>query len=213
MTSARSPGPGRLAAGDSNWKLETMASFYLIQNYHSPVDWNLDLNREMKYSPVDVLRGYFTLQKKPEKPVEFTLKGRKRLDAIFSSIYLFISERTRSLLESEKFTGWDTYPIKINSKRPITEPYYGFCITGQAKGFSSRLLSQLDLFGFDEKTWDGSDFFVVEGNGSWIVTQRVFNAFKANEIEGMFLGPFDPKGTLMDFQALFEEYKRTHGLR
>ncbi len=190
-----------------------MASFYMIHGYTTPTDWKLELKKETKYSSGSVLWEFFTLQKKPIEPVEFTLKGRKRRDAIYCGIYLFISERTRALLEREQFTGWETYPIKIDAKAPLAESYFGFCITGKAKGFSNRLPSQLDVFGFDEKTWDGSDFFVAEGNGSWIVSQRVFDTFKANKIEGMYLGPFDPKGTLMDFQALFEEYKKTHGLR
>ncbi len=136
-----------------------MTSFYMIQNLHAPTDWNLDLNREMKYTPGDVLWEYFTLQKKPLEPVEFTLKGRKRLDAVFYSIYLFISSRTRAVLEKERFTGWDTYPITIKAKKAIVEPYFGFCITGKAQGFSNRQPSELDVWGFDEKTWDGSDFF------------------------------------------------------
>ncbi len=59
----------------------------------------------------------------------------------------------------------------------------------------------------------GVTFFLINGNGARIVTKRVFDVFKQNKIEGMFLVPFDPNGTLMDFQALFEEYKKTHGLR
>jgi hypothetical protein len=116
---------------------------------------------------------------------------------------IFISPKTRSLLEQQKLTGWTTYPISLHDKTgSLCEGYAGLSITGRCGSPDEERGELLPVddpdslfieylgFYFDESTWDGSDFFMSKQRGSrMFVTEAVKNLFEINRITDFIFTP------------------------
>lgn len=116
------------------------------------------------------------------------------------SILLIVSEKVKRILESEKITGWKTYPVSIFGKDHTEVPgYHGLSIFGRCGQIDNRQSVKIDkvfpggifpvwrgLF-FDPGSWDGSDFFMPdEESGHVFVSEKVKSALEkaqANNIE------------------------------
>ncbi|MDR1591774.1 MAG: hypothetical protein LBS16_02670 [Prevotellaceae bacterium] len=111
-------------------------------------------------------------------------------------IYL-LSKRVISLMHENDITGWKTYPVTLYGREQnIINGYSLLAITGRCGNIdwsrSDIVKKQLApdvpfvdvLRGmyFDPETWDGSDFFGIEGQGYILVTQKVRNLFEKNKI-------------------------------
>jgi hypothetical protein len=98
-----------------------------------------------------------------------------------------ISHRVVTLWKEHQFTGWSVYPVEVYGRKGERLPdYFGFAVTGprlkRDRSRSEIVTKPSPVPGgkswqvykglyFDEKEWDGSDFFLVEG--SIVVTQAV----------------------------------------
>lgn len=113
-----------------------------------------------------------------------------------------ISGKFKQVLEENNLTGWKTYPITIFDRKDTEiKGYYGFSITGRCgpidcsksqivekqlvpnAPFAKYLVGQ--YVGLD--TWDGSDFFLSEGNFSTIVSNRASTVIKENKLSNVRL--------------------------
>jgi hypothetical protein len=105
--------------------------------------------------------------------------------------HFILSDRVVEALRAGKFTGWSTYPVRIIGKDGDEIPgYHGLAITGRCgpiDDLKSEVIKQLGsskfvrvrgLF-FDEKTWDGSDVFLIGHGGHICVTEAVYDAVMA----------------------------------
>ena len=149
-----------------------------------------NLSVDILYS---ILRGNY-------EGVEFPLYfkqfyGTKKLWDILNASFgfWFISKRLKNVLEENRFTGWQTYPIKLFYKnmKPI-EGYYGFSVVGRCGPIDyskSEIIKCVQpetgytwkaykvwYIGLDE--WDGSDFFFPGETRHTIVTQKVVDVLK-----------------------------------
>lgn len=108
------------------------------------------------------------------------------------------------LLRENKFTGWSTYPVEVYGRKGEYLPdYYGFAITSDAgkidKSRSPIITKPPYVPGgkpprvykgvfFDERKWDGSDFFRLFASFI-IVTRSVRDAFKRAKISNVRFTP------------------------
>jgi hypothetical protein len=114
-----------------------------------------------------------------------------------------ISDRVIGLLRGRKFTGWNVYPVEVYDRRGECLPgYFGFAVTGprlKRDRSRSEIITKppptptgksyqvyKGLY-FDEKAWDGSDFFLV--GGSIVVTQSVRDVCKKAKISNVRFTP------------------------
>jgi len=122
----------------------------------------------------------------PSQPViaRWFMGGDKPEDIIWtdSGTPVLLSDRMLDLFLTEGFTGWSTYDVKLFSKNHKTIPgYSGLVVKGRcgpiddslsrkvAKKFPARISTVWKGLYFDPSTWDGSDFFMPEGNNGWII--------------------------------------------
>ena len=146
---------------------------------------------------------------------EYGKKITDMLDTGFVSLFL-ISDKMLRVLEENKITGWETYPVKVYDKKGNeVEGYHGFSITGRSgpvnydnseiikkqlapKGPPSKYYKGL-YFGYEE--WDGSDFFITKGSFHIIVTKKVVQAVKKAQLTNIrfeCLKDFETLGILVD---------------
>lgn len=102
-------------------------------------------------------------------------EGRKFFDLIgYQDPWNFaISERLKRLLEENKISGWDCYPILIENS---DLKYFGFQVNGKAGPITSLDGDGDPIHGcteFDENTWDGSDIFCLQDTAIKVCTTRV----------------------------------------
>jgi hypothetical protein len=100
-------------------------------------------------------------------------EGKKFYDILrLQDVFNFsVSDRIHSALLAAGITGWRSYPLAIDGQM---EKYWGIQITGRAGphhhpveiGFTTGL-------NFDHSTWDGSDFFLMEGTYFTMVSERL----------------------------------------
>jgi hypothetical protein len=130
--------------------------------------------------------------------------GGQATDIMWSAFppLVCISNRIMNLLQDNGVTGWSTYPVELFGRKGEPIPgYHGFSITGpeykRDRSRSTILTKQAvpggkpyqvykGLF-FEEKKWDGSDFFIVFNQH--IVTNKVHDIFKKNKISNVSFKP------------------------
>lgn len=116
-----------------------------------------------------------------------------------------ISEAIAELLKAHQVTGWSTYPVEVYDKQGnILPSYLGFAVTGKVGKRETSLSKIVDApiykgstktkkvyqgFFFNQSSWDGSDFCVVEGTYFIVVTQIVYDIFKASKVNNVKLTP------------------------
>ena len=144
--------------------------------------------------------------KKFQFPITFIYDhGNKWYDMIETGSVLLkiISENMKEIFEKENFTGWKTFPIKIfNKKGEEIQGYYGFSVVGKSGPVDYSKCQLLERphrilagkterickgFYVDIDKWDGSDFFLPEGNSGIIVSKRVAEAIKRNKFTNVEL--------------------------
>jgi hypothetical protein len=110
---------------------------------------------------------------------------------------LFVHQRVIDVLLDNRFTGWSTYPAVVCDRSGLENTHYhGLVITGRC-GQRNLSASKIELseypggwfpnfvgYYFDEKSWDGSDLFMEEGDESGLgdsakfMTERVVDALQ-----------------------------------
>lgn len=132
----------------------------------------------------------------PVKPLVLKPRsGHDVRDFLWSGSPLFcVSTRLLDILLEHRFTGWATYPVEVydNNDNALLG-YRGFSVKGlrleRDLGHSKVITNCIPggkptryyrgLY-FDEKKWDGADFFWV--NGATVVTGRVARAIEDAQV-------------------------------
>ncbi|MDR0873114.1 MAG: hypothetical protein LBN27_06550 [Prevotellaceae bacterium] len=113
-------------------------------------------------------------------------KGNKLFDiADFNNSSNFaISEKFKNLLEINNFSGWECFPIEINS---IAEKYYAFQNISEAGGILNKINKTEDdgVIKFDISTWEGADIFHLKGTLLNICTEKVKNVLETNKVSNI----------------------------
>jgi hypothetical protein len=139
-------------------------------------------------------------------PVVFKQEYGKKLQDILDTgtVSLFlISDKMKTILEDNNFTGWKTFAVKVLDKKgQEMQGYHGLSITGRCGEIDyskSEIIKKrfvlpdgpLDKFykglhvGLDK--WDGSDFFLPEKYFGTIITSRVAEILKKNKFTNVRL--------------------------
>ena len=144
------------------------------------------------------------------KPVIFRHHmGGRRYDILYAGVGLsLLSDRVINTFRAHKLTGWKTYPVEVyDKKRNLVPGYALFGVTGRAGPLDDesgeRVVKSPRVPGgkpvavrrgqvFNPATWDGNDFFILQGSLHIMVTERVKAA----------LAPLKPKN--IDFIPLLE---------
>lgn len=116
---------------------------------------------------------------------------RDLLDMRYTGSHFLISDRLKSILEENRFTGWKCYPIELYDKKgnPISG-YSGFTVTGRGgrlyysfnKGWDT--IGE-DYLGWNPACWDGSDFFRFDNTRHLLVTEKVMTVMKKNRVDAV----------------------------
>jgi len=144
--------------------------------------------------------------------------GNETADFLWSGLIpiVCISRRVFDLLNQNKVTGWKTYPVKVfNWKQEVLSSYFGFAIKSWAGAEDinrSQIITKLPPtpegkpyrvykgIYFDEKLWDGSDIFRI--NGAIIaVTNKVQQIFKRDKVTNI---RFEPLSEVERTSAMYE---------
>lgn len=140
-------------------------------------------------------RGEFV----PDEPVALEISsGTQAADFIWNSHILAVaSSRVVDILRRARFTGWKTFPVRIERRQQEISGYDGLAITGRAGEIDEvksrvrwsdpdeqgrrAILGMRGLY-FDTAKWDGSDFFIVGQGISAEVTRRVVERFRHERV-------------------------------
>lgn len=132
------------------------------------------------------------------------VSGKKFTDILSTGVpnLLLISDRLKTLLEENFFTGWITYPIIVKDKSDNQiNGYHGFSVTGVSgrqsyenspiietryipEGPIVRLYKGITV---DLSKWDGSDFFIPEGTTGIIILKKVAQTLEKKRISNLNL--------------------------
>jgi len=119
------------------------------------------------------------------------------LDTGWPSLFL-ISIRMKMILEENKLTGWQTFPIKLYDKKENEIPeYYGFSIIGKCAPINygnseiveKRLVPTGPICkfykGISIDKWNRVDFFTPEGSYTIFATKKAADILRKNKITNM----------------------------
>lgn len=166
--------------------------------------------KELK-DDIPILKGELSLKAK------FIFKydsGSKIYDMLNTGwTLLAVSEKITDLLEENNFTGWKKYDADFyDKKNNLIEGYSLLGVTGRA-GKLDRTLSEKifkepeypmvkgsyyykGLY-FEEGTWDGSDFFILENYYGIFITKRVFEVLKKAKLTNVVIEPISEYETII----------------
>ncbi|MDO1512256.1 hypothetical protein Q2T41_06265 [Maribacter confluentis] len=141
--------------------------------------------------------------------VKHSMGGKTLYDVIWTTnaFPLIVSDRVIELFKSNGITGWQTYTVKIYSKKNelIDQKYYGLIITGrcgyQDYSQSSIVMDKIGIttephakgFYFKDNYWDGTDLFMckTDENGESTMfrfcSQKVADLIKKEKIKNLSL--------------------------
>jgi hypothetical protein len=129
-------------------------------------------------------------------------RGKKWLDCLLGGTVTLISDRFRTVLIDNHFTGWKTFDIKLlDRKGNSVGGYYWLKVIGKCgpldksrsiveKRKNNRGDGETEVrIGdyFAENTWDGSDIFRPAKTGCTYVTERVKRAIEYSKITNVQL--------------------------
>jgi hypothetical protein len=153
---------------------------------------------------------YFTrCERRPKKAVTITHDMGEPMpkDAFWTSavVPLIVSQRFIDVLLENRFTGWDTYPVKVHAKGGELVPgYHGLCISGRCgpvlwekseviyKDYPGSRFPCYKGEYFDPDTWDGSDLFMrTTFTGVMYVLEPVKNALTRAKIRNLLFERLD----------------------
>jgi hypothetical protein len=150
--------------------------------------------------PADLTTGYVV----PEGPVVLrVVSGKRAGDFLWNDMGLkVVNDQLLSLLERERFTGYNTYHIRVLGS--AVPRYHGLAILGRAgsvdrkrsrvrwfenpNGTRGGIKSMNGLY-FDLTKWDGCDLFVVDELLALIATDRVVRALRKNRVSNYLATP------------------------
>lgn len=137
---------------------------------------------------LDLLWQYASGEKVPEEPLVLNLKGRKKVDVMYVSGVLYaINKKVISVIESAKLTGAKSFPLRIPKCK---DSFFGLSVHGKASKPKVKAIAKPS---FDLQSWDGNDFFTVDGTQLTIVTSRVYDAFEKAGVTGVYFMPIQAK--------------------
>ena len=127
---------------------------------------------------------------RPRRPVNAThAMGREPRDVIWTTLIkpILAHQRLIDILERERFTGWDTYPVHVvGAGGEALHGYSGLIIrgrTGRINDQQSEIVLKNYPAGefpiyrglvFEPASWDGSDIFLSDDEAKWpFVHERV----------------------------------------
>lgn len=112
----------------------------------------------------------------------------------------FITDRVARLFKEAGFTGYELKPVEVVNRRDIT--VWGFNVIGRGgKAQGLQLKYRCEACGverysgyengiiFDEKEWDGSDFFMIDGWGVILITEKVKDFIENNSLTNVIIIP------------------------
>jgi len=161
---------------------------------------------------LDLLEDAFKLTRgevAPREPVKATwVMGRKKpADIVWANHVapIIISDRVRKVITNHGFTGWEFYEISLFGKNgEAISGYSGLVINGRcgrindslckkvSRHFPYKTSTVLKGMYFDPKTWDGSNFFMPEGDNAWrFVTKEVKLVFEREKITNVAFTPLN----------------------
>ena len=118
---------------------------------------------------------------------------RDFLDTGWPPVYL-VSDRIITLLNENRITGWQSYPIVLYDKKGnLIEGYSGFSVIGKGGNYSmawergfdkekkKHFIESRGLY--DLSQWDGSDFFLV--SDEILITERTMKLLKQNKVSAV----------------------------
>jgi len=113
-----------------------------------------------------------------------------------------ITDRVAKLFKEAGFTGYELEPVEVVNRQDIT--VWKFNVTGKggkAQGLYLKYRCEacgLERYGgyengiiFDEKEWDGSDFFEVDGWGVILITERVKDFIEKHGLTNVIIIPLN----------------------
>jgi len=127
-----------------------------------------------------------------------------------------ISSRVVDLLRDCGCTGWSTYPVEVYDRQgQLLFGYQGLAVTGPEcmRDKSRSQIIEKPIPGlpgrsqpvnrglyFDEKCWDGSDFFWIHFLNARVITERVYKLFKKFKVRNVMMVslPDVERSTLLD---------------
>jgi hypothetical protein len=148
----------------------------------------IKIQSKAKYNTFDVLREGSPLKSENTFYIDC---GKKLFDIIrFSdSPNIAISKKVKAILEESGFTGWGSFPIKIEG---VLEEYYAFQVLSKAGpilNLEAVNNYETEFSEFDINTWDGSDIFNLEATLLKVCTQKVKDALEAAKITNLEIRP------------------------
>ena len=134
-------------------------------------------------------------------PLEFRHKcGKRYYDILhigYASLFL-VSDRFLEVLETNHFTGWKSYPVRLFEKNgKEIFGYNGFSVTGKAGKIDWEQCEIVQRPGpidetvtypyrkgipIDMSQWDGSDIFMAINYWGYFITEPVYKALKKAKI-------------------------------
>ena len=129
-------------------------------------------------------------------PIVFYQEDGKRMRDVLdmrSVGFFVISDRMKSILEENGFTGWKTYPVRLyDKKKNLISGYSGFTVTGKGGRVYYPLNEAWNpVLGWNPACWDGSDFFHFENTRHIIITERVMKVLKKHKIDAIDMEPLE----------------------
>ena len=102
------------------------------------------------------------------------VKGKKWNDILpfYESLHFLVSEKFKNVIETYNLTGIEFFPVNINLKPE--KKYFGFILKHTAGPILDKEKAMFE-FGptkFDEETWNGSDFFTLEGTKVIAISEK-----------------------------------------
>lgn len=131
----------------------------------------------------------------------WAMGGRTPSDFVGTTLTtpVLISERTKSVMESEGITGWVSNPCLVVSRDGDDYNYHLLGITGRSgpmqydkseifvKNLPGGPANYLRGMYFDPETWDGSDLFLAGNSLIKVATDRLKKALDINKVGNVTL--------------------------
>jgi len=120
-----------------------------------------------------------------DAPLKIRIKGRKKVDCLYGFPTFAINNKVLQHLRDVNCTGWSTFAVQVTEPATFKEELTGLIFNGKAGPLTGE-----EPVRFDLKTWDGSDFFTLEGTHCTMVSEKVYDLLSNYEVTGARFSPF-----------------------
>jgi hypothetical protein len=142
-------------------------------------------------------------ERTPRKPVRFERdEGSRPLDLVGTTFgpLTIVSRRVIDVLERERFAGWATYPVELDTAGIDADAYHGLAVHGRCGNIDNSLTPKRLLpppvpegeavpgrrgLLFEHGSWDGSDLFCPSEGATIFVTREVRDALVAAKVKNL----------------------------